>query len=84
MDPWGTTDKHWGIAMSTLVLDTRPIGHAGTLNMRDELTGSTHPRGRGFHVLSRIARTRATDDDYAPRHRLDVPAPLDLAAALAS
>ena len=84
MDPWGTTDKHWGIAMSTLVLDTRPIGHAGNLNMRDELTGSTHPRGRGFHVLSRIARTRAGDDDYAPRHRLDGPAPLDLAAALAS
>jgi hypothetical protein len=76
VDPWGTADKHWGIAMSTLVLDTRPIGHAGTMIMRDERTGGTHPRGRGFHVL--------TDDDYAPRHRLDVPAQLDLAAALAS
>lgn len=84
MDPWGTTAKHWGIAMSTLVLDTRPIGHSGTMKLRDELTGRTHPRGRGFHVLSRIARTGATDDDYAPRHRLDAPAQLDLAAALAS
>ncbi len=70
--------------MSTLVLDTRPMGHAGTMVMRDERTGGTHPRGQGFHVLSRIARTRATEDDYAPRHRLDVLAPLGLAAALAS
>jgi hypothetical protein len=31
-----------------------------------------HPRGMGFSVLSRIARTRAEEaDDYAPRHRLD-------------
>ena len=70
--------------MSTLVLDTRPMGHAGTMVMRDERTGGTHPRGQGFHVLSRIARTRATEDGYAPRHRLDVLAPLGLAAALAS
>jgi hypothetical protein len=31
-----------------------------------------HPRGMGFSVLSRIARTRTEQaDDYAPRHRLD-------------
>ena len=33
-----------------------------------------HPRGAGFRVLSRIARIRADEDDnYAPRHRLDIP-----------
>lgn len=30
-----------------------------------------HPRGAGFRVLSKIARSRAADDGYAPRHRLD-------------
>jgi hypothetical protein len=34
---------------------------------------SSHPRGRGFRVLSRIARVQASDAGYVPRHRLDVP-----------
>ena len=70
--------------MSTLVLDTRPIGHAGTMIMRDERTAA-RTRAAGASTSSgRIARTGATDDDYAPRHRLDGPAQVDLAAALAS
>jgi hypothetical protein len=37
-------------------------------------TTETHPRGKGFGVLSRIARVQADDGtDYAPRHRRDVP-----------
>lgn len=33
---------------------------------------STHPRGAGFRVLSRMARSCAADEpSYAPRHRLD-------------
>jgi hypothetical protein len=31
---------------------------------------SAHPRGEGFRVLSRMARTRAELPDYSPRHRL--------------
>jgi len=30
-----------------------------------------------------IARTQACEDDYAPRHRRDVPAELDLRVAIA-
>ena len=41
---------------------------------RSETTTETHPRGKGFGVLSRIARVQADDGtDYAPRHRRDVP-----------
>jgi hypothetical protein len=39
---------------------------------RHEGPAASHPRGMGFSVLSRIARTRSDEaDDYAPRHRLD-------------
>ena len=40
-----------------------------------EAPDEAHPRGKGFGVLSRIARVE-TDEaaDYAPRHRRDVPA----------
>ena len=34
---------------------------------------SAHPRGRGFGVLSRIARVQIPESDYIPRHRLDEP-----------
>ena len=34
-----------------------------------------HPRGMGFSVLSRIARSRADEaDDYSPRHRFEAAA----------
>ena len=33
---------------------------------------STHPRGAGFRVLSRMARKRAeTAPGYSPRHRME-------------
>lgn len=38
----------------------------------DALPPSTHPRGAGFRVLSRLARTRAEESpEYSPRHRQD-------------
>ena len=59
--------------MSAMVMDARPISHGGeTMGTFDAARGQSHPRGRGFQVLSRIARTRASEDDgYSPRHRLD-------------
>ena len=71
-----------GIAMSTMVMDVRPLGHEA-VSMFDAVVGHSHPRGQGFRVLSRIARTQACEDDYAPRHRRDVPAELDLRVAIA-
>ena len=64
--------------MSTMVMDVRPVGLGDTMGMFDAVVGRSHPRGQGFRVLSRIARTHASDDDYAPRHRLDVPVDLDV------
>ena len=60
--------------MSAMMLESRTTEYA---------TGQTftqpHPRGRGFQVLSRIARVRAEGGDreagvidYAPRHRREV------------
>lgn len=41
---------------------------------RSATTAETHPRGKGFGVLSRIARVQAEESTgYAPRHRRDVP-----------
>ena len=55
--------------MSAMMLDVRPVSHGVALGAG---TGHRHPRGRGFEVLSRIARTRASEDDgYSPRHRLE-------------
>jgi hypothetical protein len=84
-DRWGTaTDDSGGIAMSALVLDVRPTGH-GVVGGFDAAVGLSHPRGRGFRVLSRMARVRAEDsDDYAPRHRRDVPVDLDIRTSIAS
>jgi hypothetical protein len=72
--------------MSTMVMDVRPVQHgAETVGMFDAMAGQSHPRGQGFKVLSRMARTRAVDGaDYAPRHRRDVPTELDLRVAMAS
>lgn len=66
--------------MSAMMLDLRPVSHrealrpvtAGAGHSTGHSTGHSHPRGRGFEVLSRIARTRAWEDDgYSPRHRLE-------------
>jgi hypothetical protein len=36
------------------------------------VAAAAHPRGMGFRVLSRMARSSADEEtDYAPRHRLD-------------
>jgi hypothetical protein len=53
--------------MSALMLDVRPV--SDTVPVFDAGVGRTHPRGHGFRVLSRIARTGPPDDAYAPRHR---------------
>lgn len=71
--------------MSALMMDLRTVSHHGqTVAVFDAGVGRTHPRGHGFRVLSRIARTQADDDGYAPRHRRDVPLDLDVRAVLAS
>jgi hypothetical protein len=58
--------------MSALALDVRPTGHGRQApGVYDTAYGQGHPRARGFQVLSRIARSRASDDAYSPRHRLD-------------
>jgi hypothetical protein len=59
--------------MSAMVMDVRPMSRGReTIGRFDAARGQSHPRGRGFEVLSRIARTRASEDEgYSPRHRLD-------------
>ena len=58
--------------MSAMAMDMRPIGRGGeTVTTLQAVPGDTHPRGRGFRVLSRIARTHASDESYSPRHRMD-------------
>ena len=58
--------------MSAMALDVRP-GSCGHDEVAHDLaTGHSHPRARGFQVLSRIARSHASDDEYSPRHRSDV------------
>lgn len=63
--------------MSAMMMESRTVTYA----IEPSFTQS-HPRGRGFRVLSRIARVQADDTDvrgasvtadYAPRHRRDVP-----------
>jgi hypothetical protein len=60
--------------MSAMMIDTRPVEYVA-----EPTSTQAHPRGRGFRVLSRIARVQADDaevlgwdtTDYAPRHRRD-------------
>ena len=63
--------------MSSFKIRRLPVArtHEATDEAPDEAPVEEHPRGRGFGVLSRIARV-GTDEvaDYAPRHRRDVPA----------
>lgn len=62
--------------MSALMIDTRRVEYTAGPTF-----AQAHPRGRGFRVLSRIARVQADDSEmldawgttsYAPRHRRDV------------
>lgn len=59
--------------MSAMMIDARTVEYAA-----EPAFTQAHPRGRGFRVLSRIARVQADDaealdawgtTDYAPRHR---------------
>jgi len=69
--------------MSSRLRDTgNSEGTAPTDGAEEVPARVTHPRGAGFRVLSRIARTQA-DDDYAPRHRRETPADLEAASTLA-
>jgi hypothetical protein len=57
--------------MSAMLMETRTIEYTAEPTFTD-----SHPRGRGFQVLSRIARGRADYAEatgYAPRHRREVP-----------
>jgi hypothetical protein len=45
---------------------------------------AAHPRGQGFGVLSRIARVRAEENAYAPRHRLNAAVDAVAQSAMAS
>jgi hypothetical protein len=71
--------------MSSMMIDAHASGDTQQ-DTRHDVGVEAHPRGKGFRVLSRIARAQADDDgsDYAPRHRLDVPADADVHSSIAS
>ena len=56
--------------MSALAIEA-PLTYFTDASAEEQTTSPTHPRGRGFGVLSRIARVQASQPDYVPRHRLD-------------
>ena len=58
--------------MSAMALDLRPTNRGQSVGMFGVAAGESHPRAQGFRVLSRIARSNATDEAYSPRHRMDV------------
>jgi hypothetical protein len=66
--------------MSTLVMDTRPVGR---VEQGKRAGIAAHPRGAGFRVLSRIARVQADEAAYTPRHRRELPAELQLRHSVA-
>jgi hypothetical protein len=69
--------------MSSMVMG----GHALDTFARQAPTDqavTAHPRGQGFGVLSRIARVRAEETAYLPRHRLSGPADANAQVSLAS
>ena len=46
-----------------------------TAGRHEGVAAAAHPRGMGFRVLSRMARSGPDEEsDYAPRHRLDAQA----------
>jgi hypothetical protein len=69
--------------MSAMLMESRTVEYAA-----EPTFTRSHPRGRGFEVLSRIARGRADKAEvfdasttgYAPRHRRDVQPELALQA----
>ena len=69
---WGAaTDDSGGIAMSSMVMDDRSLDSFVRETLAERPV-QVHPRGRGFRVLSQIARIHA--EEYEPRHRLNAPA----------
>jgi len=54
--------------LSTVVTEQNAVDrHHGVVT-------AVHPRGMGFRVLSRMARSHAEEETaYVPRHRLDAP-----------
>ena len=66
--------------MSSQLRDSSTSVNAqGSAVRHDASIASAHPRGRGFGVLSRMARGHGEDQPvHVPRHRLD--APVDSAA----
>jgi hypothetical protein len=68
--------------MSSMVLDHQPLENF----VRQAPAGrgvAAHPRGRGFGVLSRIARVGAEETAYSPRHRLAAPVDGDSRSSMA-
>jgi hypothetical protein len=79
---WGAaTDDSGGIAMSSMVMGDRSLD-TFERETPAERPVQAHPRGRGFRVLSHIARIHA--EEYAPRHRLNAPAEADAQTSVAS
>lgn len=69
---WGAAnDDSGGIAMSSMVMDDRSLDTFAR-ETPAERPVQAHPRGRGFRVLSQIARIHA--EEYEPRHRLSAAA----------
>jgi hypothetical protein len=61
--------------MSSQLRDLSTAGDEQVTVGRHEVVAATaHPRGMGFRVLSRMARSGADDaNEYVPRHRLTAP-----------
>jgi len=79
---WGAaTDDSGGIAMSSMVMSGSPVETLAR-ETPAERPVQGHPRGRGFRVLSQIARIHA--EEYSPRHRLNAPADADAQTPVAS
>ena len=69
--------------MSTMVMDVRPSDTVRSQTSLDRAGLRSHPRGRGFHVLSRIARAEDLGH-YSPRHRRDESVDVEIRSSIAS
>jgi hypothetical protein len=67
--------------MSSMVMGAHPLDTI-VRETPAERPVQGHPRGRGFRVLSHIARIHA--EEYAPRHRLNETADSDAQSSVAS
>jgi hypothetical protein len=68
--------------MSSMVMDVRPFETVRSETSLDRAGVRSHPRGRGFRVLSRIARAEDLGH-YAPRHRRDDSVDVDIRTSIA-